>query len=116
MLDMLDYMVLPSVTRNLGYGRETHGWEVGGSYGCFDLLSSDKITRLKNIEATRWDRNLYDQNVICDWITELQDDNPISNPRNYKKNVQNRPDPNHAGGWLDGVIKFPRFLPDEKFI
>src|SRR6266567_1467200 len=97
MIDMLDYLVLPDQSKNLGYSRQTHGWEVGGSYGCFDLLSGDKITSLKNPGGTRWDRNLYDNAVITDWITELQDDNPISNPRNYKKNVGNRPDPLHPG-------------------
>lgn len=105
--DVLSYCVMASASLGLGFGRETHAW----ADGAMDYLTADKWTRAKEPTASRWDRKLYNDTWVTDWITELDDSNPVLNPRNFKKNVQNRIDPVTMQP-ADGVIMFPRWIDD----
>jgi hypothetical protein len=76
-VDMLDWMTLDSDLRA--------GSHMTGTHPIYTSLWPDKVWYAKDSSGTTWDINLYDQNYIYGWITELN----WGNPRDFKKSTHN---------------------------
>lgn len=78
MIDMLDWMTLDSPDRDVN-----HIWD-GGAFHLSTKVWPDKINYVKGFNAVgsdAWDINLYDDEYVYSWITEMRWFDPYS----YKK-------------------------------
>lgn len=76
-IDMLDWMTMDSDLRSTQHMTGTHPMQT--------VVWPDKVWYLKDSSGTTWDINLYDQNYIYGWITELN----WGNPYDFKKATHN---------------------------
>src|SRR5258708_26700361 len=109
MIDVLDFLVLPDQSLKLGYSRQTHG--VTGPAGpAWDVVNFAKDTedffkryRVKSVRGYPWDISRINNNIVLDWITELN----WTSPRDFKKNVANYI---YGTKTFDGKAMFPRYV------
>ena len=111
MIDILDFLVLPDQSLNLGYSRQTHGTTgtAGPSWDVVDMSADaegySKRYKLKTAKGWPWDITRFNKDVVLDWVTELT----WTSARDYKKNIQNYKDP-VLNRMVDGKAMFPRFI------
>lgn len=111
LLDMLEFLVLPDQSLNLGYSRQTHGLtgQAGPTWDVVDMTPDSegysKRYKIKTAKGWPWDISRFNNQVFLDWITE-QD---WTNPRDFKKHVANYQDP-VINKLVDGVAMFPRWV------
>jgi len=111
MIDMLEFLVLPDKSLNLGYSRQTHGLtgQAGPAWDVVDMnLDAEgyaKRYRVKTAKGWPWDISRFSNAIFLDWITELG----WTSPKNFKKHVGNYLDPT-LNKLVDGTTMFPRWV------
>lgn len=111
LIDILDFLVLPDKSLNLGYSRQTHGLtgSAGPAWDVVDLTPDaegyGKRYKIKTAKGFPWDISRINNNIVLDWITE-QD---WTNPKDFKKHVANYQD-SQLNKLVDGVAMFPRWV------
>lgn len=111
LLDVLDFLVLPDKSLNLGYSRQTHGLtgSAGPAWDVVDMTPDAegymKRYRLKTSKGWPWDVSRFSNDIVLDWRTE-QD---WTSPNDYKQHVANYFDTT-INKYVDGVAMFPRWV------
>ena len=109
-IDVLNYLCMADKAVALPFNREQNNvgaWDVvniapdPNGYGHWD--------RIKSPTGYPWDRKMFDENWVYDWITEFSGPGaPAPDPHTYKKFVMNHStDGKH---FVDGLKMFPRYI------